>query len=455
MFFAWNDGPCFIRYFGFVFKYICTTVYEYSHIFIYACLPLVINHLISFSVHGVHFYRLTDRLSFILLHICIYICASVLVVLTAPIMNPSMIPILLLFAFISNIHGRHLPLAASSVRRTLPPQYSKGQQHRGIYSPRRKRTFSYSIGKDLDYGDNDDNDDEQEEGPAKVTAPNQRRGQEEIKSWSYLTYDREKNKRPGSLSLTSKIVWTNVIAYGIQVAFPSFTRWGLKLSDKILRGEDLYRLVSPIFLHGGITHLATNAFSLNSVGPQVEEFFGPGRFLATYLVSGIVGNIVSAYQSPNPALGASGAVFGIIGSCAVFFLRNDGYFGERGDAMISSLTRTIGINLLFGAMSPMIDNWAHLGGLLGGASMAALFGPRLIVMELPNGGRTIVDKPILKLPRYLESIPERIGDGFTTLTRSKRAKSRKSASRGETPWRKESNRSSFNVPNRSIKPRGV
>lgn len=369
-------------------------------------------------------------------------------------MNRSVIPVLLFFAFISNIHGRHLPLAASSVRRTLPPQYRKGQQHRGIYSPRRKRRSPYPIDRNLDYGDNDDGV-EQEEEPAKVTTPNRRGGQQDIESWSYLTYDKEKSKRPGSLSLTSKIVWINVIAYGVQVVFPSFTKWGLKLSDKILRGEDLYRLVSPIFLHGGLTHLATNAFSLNSVGPQVEAFFGPGRFLATYLVSGIVGNIVSAYQSPNPALGASGAVFGIIGSCAVFFLRNDGYFGERGDAMMSSLTRTIGINLLFGAMSPMIDNWAHLGGLLGGASMAALFGPRLIVVELPNGGRTIVDKPILKLPRYLESIPERIGDVFTRLTKSKRTKTRKSASRGEMPWRKESNRSSSHVPNRSIKPRDL
>lgn len=90
------------------------------------------------------------------------------------------------------------------------------------------------------------------------------------------------------------------------------TELGIKLSDKILAGQELYRLITPVFLHGGLVHLFTNLYSLNNVGPDVEKLFGPGRFLATYLVSGITGNLFSALQSPNPSLGASGAVFGIM-----------------------------------------------------------------------------------------------------------------------------------------------
>ena len=366
-------------------------------------------------------------------------------------MNKSFFPVLLFFASISTINGRHAPIVAStSVRRTLPPQYRRAQQHQGIFSPRRKRTPQYRS-RPLDYGDDNETPDEE---PTTSIVTSKRSRSSNLKPWSYLTYNNEKSKRPGNLSWTSRIVWINVIAYGVQVVFPSFTQWGLKISDKILRGEDLYRLVSPIFLHGGLTHLATNAFSLNSVGPQVEAFFGPGRFIATYIVSGITGNILSAYKSPNPALGASGAVFGVIGGCAVFLLRNDGYFGERGDQMVVSLTRTIGVNLLFGAMSPMIDNWAHLGGLIGGAAFATLFGPRLVAVKLPNGRQTIIDKPILKLPRYIESIPEKVANRFTKMKRRMQVNFHISEL-PDKPWRRKPNSNNVErqgFQNRSIKP---
>jgi membrane associated rhomboid family serine protease len=127
---------------------------------------------------------------------------------------------------------------------------------------------------------------------------------------------------PGHYSWTSKIVMTNIVCYALQVFFPSITNKGIKLSDRILRGNELYRLVTPMFLHGGITHLLTNVYSLQAVGNDVERYFGPGRYLATYLISGIVANYVSAVKTPNPSLGASGAVFGIVGAYYVFLNRN-------------------------------------------------------------------------------------------------------------------------------------
>jgi rhomboid protease GluP len=77
-----------------------------------------------------------------------------------------------------------------------------------------------------------------------------------------------------------------------------------------------------MFLHGGVTHLLTNVYSLQAVGNDVEQYFGAGRYLFTYLLSGVVANYVSAVKTPNPSLGASGAVFGIVGAYYVFLNRN-------------------------------------------------------------------------------------------------------------------------------------
>jgi membrane associated rhomboid family serine protease len=120
------------------------------------------------------------------------------------------------------------------------------------------------------------------------------------------------SRRPNQMSWTSRLVIANVAMYALQVWKPSVTQLGVKLSDRILRGEELYRLISPVFLHGSIFHLFSNMYSLRNVGQTTEQMFGPGRYLAGYLVAGAAGNLLSAMQSPNPALGASGAVFGVM-----------------------------------------------------------------------------------------------------------------------------------------------
>ena len=170
-----------------------------------------------------------------------------------------------------------------------------------------------------------------------------------------------KRRKPGRYSLTSKLIMANIACYAIQMFWPRFTQMGIKLSDKILRGEELYRLLTPVFLHGGIAHLWMNMFSLNNVGPDVEKLFGPGRYLSTYLLAGAAGNLASAYNSPRPALGASGAVFGIVGAQLVFLSRNDWLLGRAGESMQSALLQTILINVFVGAINPMVDNWGHAG----------------------------------------------------------------------------------------------
>jgi len=95
-------------------------------------------------------------------------------------------------------------------------------------------------------------------------------------------------------------------------------------------------------------------YSLNNVGPMTEQFFGPGRFVASYLVAGASGNLLSAMKSPNPALGASGAVFGVMASLYIFLNRNEWLMGSQGAAYSSAITQTLFINLVMGAVNPMV-----------------------------------------------------------------------------------------------------
>jgi membrane associated rhomboid family serine protease len=97
------------------------------------------------------------------------------------------------------------------------------------------------------------------------------------------------SRRPNKYSWTSRLVIANVVAYALQAWNPAITQMGVKLSDRILRGEELYRLITPVFLHGSIYHLFTNMYSLNNVGPTQEEMFGSGRYLVSYLAAGAAG----------------------------------------------------------------------------------------------------------------------------------------------------------------------
>lgn len=242
--------------------------------------------------------------------------------------------------------------------------------------------------------------------------------------------------RPGAYSWTSKILLLNVIVYGLQMVNPNVTKMFLKRSDLIMNGKQLYRLVTPMFLHGSVSHLMLNSFSMNNVGPEMERNFGSGRFLMTYVIGGIAGNIASAYYTPNPSLGASGAVFGLMGAYYTFLSRNEDIFGRSGQAMMGRIGSTIGMNVIFGMMMPSIDNWAHIGGAIGGVAMATTFGPKLSFMGLPSGGRIIVDKPSVRFPSSIESIPGNISK------RLRKGKRRMQVQRYQSelparPWRRD------------------
>lgn len=153
---------------------------------------------------------------------------------------------------------------------------------------------------------------------------------------------------------------------------------GAKDNAAIL-GGDYYRFLTAMFLHAGLTHIGFNAFALYSLGPDVERFYGTARFLTIYFLAGLGGGIASYALSPNDSVGASGAIFGLIGALGAFFFQTRALFGEASRQQIGSLVFITLINLGIGFTTPRIDNFAHIGGLLCGALAGFLLAPNLMV----------------------------------------------------------------------------
>ena len=180
--------------------------------------------------------------------------------------------------------------------------------------------------------------------------------------------------------LTFAFIALNVIVFGAQLlggwllGGDRVLVWGAKLNQAIVAGE-YWRLITPIFIHVSLLHLAINCYSLYIIGPQVEIPFGYARFLLIYLLSGVAGVVLSFTLSPNPSVGASGAIFGLVGALAFYLYRHRAAFGQMGRQRFLNLLIIIGINLAIGASAAAIDNWGHLGGLLAGAILGWQIGP--------------------------------------------------------------------------------
>ncbi|CAB4315207.1 unnamed protein product [Prunus armeniaca] len=131
-----------------------------------------------------------------------------------------------------------------------------------------------------------------------------------------------------------------------------------------------------------------NCYSLNSVGPTMEKISGPNRYLALYFASAIASSAMSYWFSEAPAVGASGAVFGLVGSLAVFVMRHRGLVG-RGKEDLQHIAHVITVNMAMGFFFKGIDNWGHFGGLLGGVATSWLLGPAWKYESPSSDGRRI------------------------------------------------------------------
>lgn len=164
--------------------------------------------------------------------------------------------------------------------------------------------------------------------------------------------------------------------------------WGAS-SAAIWAGE-WHRLIAPHFIHSGFPHLMFNMYALYIFGRLVEDLVGTGRFLFVYFVGGTVGFCFSLLGNPAAlSVGASAAIFALMGYTLHYRLRR---LPLRRLSIDLTFAQILGLNLLLGLMVPNIDQFAHLGGLIGGALAAGVVGMpdlRNRNIDVPAGERVI------------------------------------------------------------------
>ncbi|RKL65106.1 rhomboid family intramembrane serine protease [Salipaludibacillus neizhouensis] len=173
-------------------------------------------------------------------------------------------------------------------------------------------------------------------------------------------------------------IWTDLFPF---LGGEEIRMLGVGQNIAIAMGE-YWRLITPIFLHGGLMHMAFNSFALILFGPALEIMFGRSRFLTFYLATGILANIAYLYLG-NPYgvhLGASGAIYGLFGVYLyMVFYRKD--LIDKANSQLILTVLVIGVVMTF--INPGINILAHIFGLISGAALGPIF-----LMNLPSRNRS-------------------------------------------------------------------
>lgn len=174
--------------------------------------------------------------------------------------------------------------------------------------------------------------------------------------------------------VTYMIIAMNLIMYFVPYLFGESQGIILDLCvhGPSIRYGQYYRLITGAFVHSGLMHLAFNCYALYVIGSQLESFLGKAKFTVIYFISALFGSLVSMIFNGNVAsVGASGAIFGLMGALLYFGYHYRVYLGN---VLKSQIIPLILINLLFGFIVEGVDNAAHIGGLIGGALITMALG---------------------------------------------------------------------------------
>jgi rhomboid protease GluP len=170
-------------------------------------------------------------------------------------------------------------------------------------------------------------------------------------------------RTPGTTLLLASIA----VGFGLQFFLGNaLTNAGANFGPAVFQGGQWWRLVTSMFLHGGIVHLILNGWGLFQLGALFETWLGSPKLLLVYFVSGIAGSLASAFFSQVPSVGASGAIFGLLGALIAFLLRRHQVLTPQAKSLLFQLVGWAVINVFFGFSTPGIDNAAHLGGCAAG-----------------------------------------------------------------------------------------
>lgn len=168
------------------------------------------------------------------------------------------------------------------------------------------------------------------------------------------------------------LIVLNLILFGLEVYSGDIQRYIYNFGvNKVLIFLDgqLYRLFTHIFMHGSVEHVFLNCMSLYIYGSKVEKYYGRFRTFAIYCVSGILGGLVSALFNTGFSVGASGAIFGMIGALLSICKKTGKQIDGLG-YMTMAVLAVISIGM--GFLNPQVDNFGHIGGLIGGFIMGMM-----------------------------------------------------------------------------------
>ncbi len=172
--------------------------------------------------------------------------------------------------------------------------------------------------------------------------------------------------------ITYILLGINILIYILMTIFgyDKFILW-FGLHPDIVTAGHYYRLFTSMFLHANLLHLIFNMYSLYIIGSQIENFFGKTKYLVTYIFSGLIAALMSMIFTKAWSVGASGAIFGLLGALLYFGYHYRMYLGT---VIKSQIIPIIVLNLIIGFSTSGIDNAAHIGGLIGGIIGAMMCG---------------------------------------------------------------------------------
>ena len=181
--------------------------------------------------------------------------------------------------------------------------------------------------------------------------------------------------KPKTPVVTYTLIAINILIFLLGIIFNMqdtlinlFANYGPLVTEN----HQYYRLFTSMFMHANFLHIAFNMYALYLLGSQAEGFFGKTKFLTIYILSGLSGSLLSILLNQGAvSVGASGAIFGILGALLYFGFNYRVYLGNT---LIKEILPIILINLAFGFAITGVDNYAHIGGLVGGLTTAMATG---------------------------------------------------------------------------------
>ena len=176
-----------------------------------------------------------------------------------------------------------------------------------------------------------------------------------------------------NLAVYAAMVATADAAHRLAFTPSQATEWGAIVASHLRQGE-WWRLVTAMFLHGSLAHIAFNMIALYQIGSYLEPWYGSPRYLALYLIAGVASSLASAWwywSSPVPQVGASGAIMALIGAGTVSAWR----IGPRGRTLRNALI-VWGVVTVLNSFVATANNAAHIGGFASGALAVLIFGRR-------------------------------------------------------------------------------